>query len=111
MENLCVNGDYVPDGFGGFTRLQGTQALLQRALFKLCCKRGSFPFLPDLGSQLHLLGREKPSVRQALARQYAAEALADETDLTVTGAELSGNGTLKVTLEREGQTAEVVVSL
>ena len=49
MVNLCINGDYVPDGFGGFTRLQGTQALLQRSLFKLGCKRGSFPFLPELG--------------------------------------------------------------
>ena len=77
MEILCVNGDYVPDGFGGFTRLQGTQALLQRALFKLCCKRGSFPFLPELGSRLQELGREKPSAREAAAKIFCASALRD----------------------------------
>ena len=77
MENLCRNGDYVPDGFGGFVRLQGAQALLQRALFKLSCRRGSFPFLPELGSRLQELGREKPSAREAAAKIFCASALRD----------------------------------
>ena len=29
------NGDYVTDGCGGLERVEGTQALLQRVLFRL----------------------------------------------------------------------------
>ena len=57
MENLLRDGDYVPNGFGGFTRLYGAQEVLAKALFKLTCRRGSFPFLQDLGSRLYELGR------------------------------------------------------
>ena len=83
MERRLVQGDYVPDGAGGFCLEQGAEELLQRALFKLTARRGSFPFLPELGSRLYLLPREKPGDRQALARQYAAEALREE-DVEVT---------------------------
>ncbi|BDF69671.1 hypothetical protein CE91St41_06520 [Oscillospiraceae bacterium] len=86
MELMLRDGDYVPDGRGGFQRVEGAQEVLQRVLWKLSVRRGSFPLLPGLGSRLYLLPREKPSVRAAMARQYAAEALADEPDLTVTGA-------------------------
>ena len=75
MENLLRDGDYVPNGFGGFTRLYGTQEVLARALFKLTCRRGALPFLPELGSRLQELGAQKPSARQAAARLYCAEAL------------------------------------
>ena len=50
MENLLRDGDYAPNGFGGFTRLSGAQEVLARALFRLTCRKGSFPFLPELGS-------------------------------------------------------------
>ena len=49
-------------------------------------RRGSFPLLPEVGSRLYLLPREKASARQALGASYAAEALAGEKDLQVTGA-------------------------
>ena len=88
MERKLVNGDYTPDGNGGLTVLSGTEELLQRALFRLTARRGAVPFLPELGSQLYRLPREKPSARQALAIQYAAQALEEETELTVTGAAL-----------------------
>ena len=39
------------------------------------CRRGALPFLPELGSRLLELGKEKPAGRAALARQYAAQAL------------------------------------
>ena len=75
MENLLRDGDYVPNGFGGFTRLYGTQELLARALFKLTCRRGSFPFLKDLGSRLYELGSLRPSEREAAAKIYCEQAL------------------------------------
>ena len=63
-------------------------SLARGAASKFTARRGAFPFLPELGSQLYRLPREKPSARQALAIQYAAQALEEETELTVTGAAL-----------------------
>lgn len=83
MELKIRNGDYVADGVGGEKRAEGTEALVERALFRLSVRRGSFPFLPTLGSELHLLHREKPSQRLAAARQAVAAALAEETELSV----------------------------
>lgn len=114
MENLCRNGDYVPDGFGGFVRLQGAQALLQRALFKLSCRRGSFPFLPELGSRLYALGREKPAARSDCARQYAAEAL-EGMGVAVTRVQVTslpdGKARVTVQLRCEDETATLEVTV
>jgi phage gp46-like protein len=100
MELLLQNGDYVPNGDGGFTRVTGGEALLQRVLFGLSARRGGFPMLPNLGSRLYLLLRAKPSERNALARQYVAEALAEETELSVTDVAISeAEGLMTVTVD------------
>ena len=101
MELMLRDGDYVPDGRGGFLRAEGAEEVLQRVLWKLTVRRGSFPLLPELGSELHRLGRVKPSARPAAARQYVQEALADEPELTVTG----------VTLLQDGDRGELTVAL
>ena len=101
MALILREGDYVPDGKGGFRTAEGGQELLERILWKLSVRRGSFPFLPELGSRLYLLGRAAPGQRAALARQYVAEALAEEQGLTVTDVALienSGAGILTVEL-------------
>ena len=59
MELMVRDGDYVPDEGGGYRRAEGSEELLQRVLWKLSIPRGSFPFLPNLGSQLYQLGRCK----------------------------------------------------
>ena len=41
--------DYVPDGNGGVASGRGGEELLDEALFRLAARRGSFPFLPELG--------------------------------------------------------------
>ena len=79
---MVRNGDYVSDGAGGFLRAEGTDELLQRVLWKLSIPRGSFPLLPALGSELHRLDRAKPAERAGLARQYVAQALSDEAELS-----------------------------
>ncbi|MEQ2444456.1 hypothetical protein WMO64_13400 [Pseudoflavonifractor sp. CLA-AP-H29] len=104
-ELMIRDGDYVPDGTGGLARAEGNDAILQRVLWKLTVRRGSFPFLPELGSRLYLLPREKPGNRLAMARQYVQEALEGEDGLEVTGVELTeehGMGLLKVELTYEG---------
>lgn len=107
------DGDLVPNGAGDFCRLEGSQALVQRVLFKLTARRGSFPFLPRLGSQLHTLGREKPSARPALCAQYVRQALEDE-DVTVTDVaytDLGGQAQAKVYLQWQGQPLEVTAQI
>ena len=112
MENLLRDGDYVPNGFGGFTRLYGPQEVLARALFRLTCRRGSFPFLPELGSRLQELGREKPSAREAAAKIFCASALRD-MELEVDDVRLTqlpdGHARMEVwlTVEDEKQALEV----
>ena len=81
MELKLVNGDYQPDGHGGLR--QAEEEILQRALSRLTARRGSFPFLPEFGSRLYLLGTVAPSVRALAAERYVTEALAPETALKV----------------------------
>ena len=113
MAAILINGDYVPDGLGGFRQETGNSGLLAEILFRLGCRRGGFAPLPELGSDLHLLGREKPSARAALARQYAQAALED-LNVTVEDAAvtLDENGTAYVTvlLTADGRRMEVEVT-
>ena len=109
------NGDYLPDGIGGEQRVDGTEALLARALFRLSVRRGSFPFLPELGSELYRLGNEKPSARASAAKQYVAAALAEEPALTVEEVELTECGdaltALRVLLRADGERAALEVTV
>ena len=84
--NQLRDGDYRPDGAGDFLQSTGAQEALDRALFLLTVRRGSFALLPELGSRLDRLAQERPSAREAMGASYAAEALAGEEDLEVTGA-------------------------
>lgn len=114
MERKLVNGDYVPDGKGDLANLSGAEEVLARALFLLTARRGGLPFLPQLGSRLYQLGREKPSARQALAEQYVAEALEGEQELKVQSVEMEqeeGKGRLDVRLEWRGETLSVQLDL
>ena len=91
MELKIRNGDYVPDGSGGFVVVSGEEELLQRVLLKLTARRGAVVFRENFGSRLWELGRVQLSARRAAAMQYAAEALADEK-LKVNDVELEDGG-------------------
>ena len=86
MGLLLKERDYAADGNGGVTVARDGEALVNEALFRLTARRGSFPFLPELGSRMGQLRRERPSAWESLARQFAVEALAGLEDVTVTGA-------------------------
>lgn len=87
---------------------------MQRALFKLSCRRGSFPFLPELGSRLYALGREKPAASSDCARQYAAEAL-EGMGVAVTRVQVTslpdGKARVTVQLRCEDETATLEVTV
>lgn len=112
MEARIHDGDYIPDGLGGVVRCQGADALLERVLFRLTARRGGLPPLPRLGSRLYLLAREPAAQRLSAARQYVAEALAEEpvsvTDVTLSP-ESPDRIRMKVSLDYEG--TEMAVSL
>ena len=114
MELKLVNGDYVSDGNGAMVRLTGAEEVLGRVLYRLTARRGGLPFLPELGSRLYLVMRERPSARQALAAQYVAEALREETELSVTGVEwLEQDERVRLTvrLDWQGEPLSVTVEL
>ena len=92
MELKIKDRDYVADGMGGLVRVSGWDEFLERVLFKLSVRRGSF----------------------SAAKQYAAEALADEEGLTVTGVELAEKGdvlNLRVLLRYGEEEGEAVVTI
>ncbi len=84
--------DYVADGVGSVVSVSGGNALLSDILFRLSARRGGFVLMPEFGSRMHLLRQEKPSAWSALACQYAAEALEELTDVTVTDAAVTAAG-------------------
>ena len=112
MEIKIQNGDYVHDGLGGIDRCQGTDDLLERVLFRLTARRGGMPLLPRLGSRLHLLSREPVPQRLSAARQYVAEALAEEA-VTITEVILTpeGQGRIGIRVLLEYQGTDLSVSL
>ena len=113
MSLLLKNRDYAVSG-GAVAVVTGGEALLNEALFRLTVRRGSFPFLPGLGSRMYLLRREKPSAWTDLAVQYAAEALDEMTGLTVTGAKVTRQGDAlwaEIFLEWKGESLTVTAEL
>ena len=67
--------------------------------------------MPELGSRLYLVLREKPAARQALAEQYVAEALAGESGLRVTEVSLAqegDRGLLTVRLDWQGAAGQEI---
>ena len=101
MGLLIEDRDYVKAG-DSVASVSGGEGLVNEVLFRLTARRGSCPLLPELGSRLYLLQREKPSDWQSLACQYAAEALAELSDLTVTQARVTrGDSGLWVAVDLE----------
>ena len=74
----------------------------------------SFPFLPDLGSRLYQVTRERPSRWQGLAERYVREALEEESELNVSAVEVAegeGGAQLVVRLDWQGEALSVTVDL
>ena len=102
----------MSDRLGGVVRLDNEQALLQRVLYRLTARRGGFPLLPELGSELYRLGRELPGERLSAARQYVAQALEPE-EVTVKDVKLSSarEGQMDLTVELLYQGRDLSVAL
>lgn len=113
MELEIKDGDYVFGSLGTLSHIDGSEALLQRVLFRLTAHRGMFPFLNRLGSNLWLLGRLSAAERKGAAEQYVAEALADEEGLQVESVSLQDgeNGTQSLCVQMNYDGEDLAVSL
>ena len=95
------DGDYRSNGVGALLQVNGSEAVLQRVLFRLTARRGTFPFWETLGSRLWKLGQVPSAGRQAAAKQYVVEALSEEQDLQIEAVTLGtvSQGTAELTVE------------
>ena len=84
MEQMLRGGDYGPDGAGGLETAEGAEVVPGREPFRLPARSGAVPCLAGLGSRPRGAPREKPGARQTLCARYVAQALEEETDLSVT---------------------------
>ena len=105
MALVLRDGDYSVKNACRLEQASANEILLQRVLLKLSAKRGRFPFLEDLGSQLWKLGALPKTARQSAAAQYVAEALADEPGITVGQVTLTyqENGRMLLQAELQGE--------
>ena len=84
MELKLSNGQYSAAIGRGLETVSGCEELAQRICMKLTARRGAFWPLPDYGSRLYkLIGSEKISDRETAVREYVAEALADERNVSL----------------------------
>lgn len=115
MDMWIENGDYVPDGKGGFVMAEGIDAVVQRVIYRLSVPQGSFLPQPEFGSLLSTLCREKPSSWEALAGQYVRLAVEEEEDVTLDRVSLSpltgGKVELTVYLLWQGDTVSFSLTL
>ena len=110
MELELRDGDYVADGAGGLRHVQDREALLQRALFRLTARRGTFPFWEELGSRLWTLGRLPAPEQQAATRQYLAEEPVTVEEVLLEQGE-DGAAAVTVRLRYEGEDLPVTVEV
>ncbi len=71
---------------------------------RLRSRRGGFAPMPEYGSRLHTLLRGvRPADRESAARQYVAEAIADEPEIELLAVAVTGGGdeaTVSVELQK-----------
>ena len=83
MELKLENGRYLSSATG-LAEVSGTEELAQRICMKLAARRGKFWLMPDYGSRLYtLISGVKPADREAAVRAYVAEALQDESRVSL----------------------------
>lgn len=98
MELELKDGRYVAGRWGGVSTVSGQEEKIQRIMMRLAAHRGGFLPMPHYGSRIYTLGGVKASGRDAAARQFVHEALAEEDGVTVTEVKcsMSGHDTLRV---------------
>lgn len=114
MEIAMQNGRYTASAAGGFDTVTGMTELAQRVTMKLAARRGGFAPWPSYGSRLYTLtGAVKASERKTAARQFVAEALADEAGLEIVAlavTEADGALDIALTLAADGGMLDINIT-
>lgn len=113
MDTAIKNGNIVLGENGKPYTISGIDEALQRARICLEIKKGSFIFLPSLGSELWRLDATKPYLNKQ-ADMFVREALAGLRGITVMSvcAVADGSDTdIAVEIEYMGQTGRLEVTV
>ena len=117
MDTAIKDGDFQTNGSGLPVRISGAQELLQRVMFRLTVKKGSFFYDQQLGSRLYTL-KGSYGNREALsetAMQMVREALKPMAEVTPLGvrAGMTGADQLSLTVsllaDRKQMELEVLI--
>lgn len=88
MDTALENGDFYTNDRKHLVTLYDNEELLQRAIIRLCVKKGSFIYDKELGSKLYTLSHNANDVK-AEVLSYAREALLDMDSVTVNDVEVN----------------------
>ena len=116
MDIMLKNGDQVFDRQGAPVMLRGKEELLQQAALRLSIPKGTLPWAPQFGSQLHTLaltGRGTALSQRALS--VCRQALLPVKGLSPQAADCrfepgSGRLLIKVSLKISGEEYSLEVS-
>jgi len=111
---LKLNGSDYAVSDGCLASVSGAEEILQRVLMKLTARRGGFALMPEFGSRLYLLPGVKKTERAQLAEAYIAEALSEESDISVSSVSVSeAGGEIRIALglRYKGGDLDVTLSL
>lgn len=87
MDAALNNGDFYTNDRNHLVTLYDNEELVQRAMIRLCVKKGSFIYDKKLGSNLYTLTENTDDIK-AKVISYAREALLDMNNVTVDDVEI-----------------------
>ncbi len=118
MDTALSGGDFLKSSNGHPVYVSNIEELLQRALIRLCVKKGSFIYDRELGSELYKLRNYYSDIQtlEEMALEKVTQALQAIPQLSVTGVELNTtNGgerlELNVLLKANGTSTNLEVKI
>ena len=93
MDTALNKGDFYTNDRNRLVTIYDNEELLQRALIRLCVKKGSFIYDKNLGSRLYTLTHNTRDIKTKVIA-YAKEALLDMNGITVDDVEVSFSNNL-----------------
>ncbi len=118
MDTALNNGDFLTRSNGQPICINNIEELLQRALIRLCVKKGSFIYDRELGSELYKLrsSYSNGTTLKEMAFRKVVEALKPISQLSVLGVDISSSNQgdkllLNVNLKADNTTANLEVSV